>query len=130
MSRPSGGKASRTGLRRRRPVEDQAEAAASLTAPLDLATFFEVSLDMLCIRDSQFKFVKVNKAWEAALGHAIHELEGQPMLAFIHPDDAAASHGQMQRVEVDNEVLGFVNRYRHRDGGYRHLEWRARRRGG
>ena len=128
MSRPPRGSASRAG--RRHVAEDQAKGAAvaaGVAAPLDLATFFEVSLDMLCIRDSQFKFVKVNKAWEAALGHAIHELEGQPMLAFIHPEDAAASQGHMQRIEVDDEVLGYVNRYRHRDGGYRHLEWRARR---
>jgi signal transduction histidine kinase/CheY-like chemotaxis protein len=27
----------------------------------------------------------------------------------------------------EHEVRGFINRYRHRDGHYRHLEWRARR---
>jgi PAS domain S-box-containing protein len=93
----------------------------------DLTTFFEVSLDMLCIRDRAFKFVKVNRAWETALGYAIADLEGSPMLSFIHPDDAAASHGHMQRLEVEEVVFSFTNRYRHRDGGYRHLEWRARR---
>jgi PAS domain S-box-containing protein len=82
---------------------------------------------MLCIRDSAFRFVKVNRAWETALGYSIAELEGAPMLSFIHPDDAAASHGHMLRLEVEEEVFGFTNRYRHRDGGYRHLEWRARR---
>ena len=100
---------------------------ARADVPLDLATFFEVSLDMLCIRDSALRFVKVNQAWTTALGYSIADLEGRPMLDFIHPDDAAASHGHMQRIEVDDEVLGFVNRYRHCDGSYRHLEWRARR---
>jgi signal transduction histidine kinase/ActR/RegA family two-component response regulator len=33
----------------------------------------------------------------------------------------------MERMRVDDEVMGFVNRYRRRDGHYRHLEWRARR---
>ncbi len=93
----------------------------------ELATFFEVSLDMLCIRDKDLKFVKVNQAWETALGYSIGELEGAPMLDFIHPDDAAASHGHMQRLVVEEEVRGFINRYRRRDGTYRHLEWRARR---
>ncbi len=93
----------------------------------DLTTFFEVSLDMLCIRDRAFRFVKVNQAWEVALGYSIADLEGAPMLSFIHPDDASASHGHMQRLEVEDEVFGFTNRYRHRDGHYRHLEWRARR---
>jgi len=93
----------------------------------ELTTFFEVSLDMLCIRDRAFRFVKVNRAWEVALGYSIADLEGAPMLSFIHPEDAAASHGHMQRLEVEEEVFGFTNRYRHRDGTYRHLEWRARR---
>ncbi len=39
----------------------------------DLTTFFEVSLDMLCIRDKDFKFVKVNRAWEKALGYSIED---------------------------------------------------------
>jgi PAS domain S-box-containing protein len=93
----------------------------------DLTTFFEVSLDMLCIRDMDLKFVKVNRAWERVLGYPVAELEGAPMLPLIHPDDIAASHGHMQRLFVEDEVMGFINRYRHRDGDYRHLEWRARR---
>jgi PAS domain S-box-containing protein len=93
----------------------------------NLTTFFEVSLDMLCIRDMDLRFVKVNRAWEKVLGYSIADLEGAPMLPLIHPDDVAASHGHMQRLFVEDEVMGFVNRYRHRDGHYRHLEWQARR---
>jgi|GEM_PF-333413 len=96
-------------------------------AARNLTTFFEVSLDMLCIRDMDLRFVKVNQAWEKALGYSVAELEGAPMLELIHPDDVAVSQGQMQRMFVETEVMGFVNRYRHRDGSYRHLEWRARR---
>ena len=95
-------------------------------ASLDLATFFDVSLDLLCIRDSEYRFVRVNPAWETALGYLIEEMEGRPMLDFIHPDDALPSRERMQDVEVQN-IMGFINRYRHKDGGYRHLEWRARR---
>jgi PAS domain S-box-containing protein len=93
----------------------------------NLTTFFEVSLDMLCIRDNDFKFIKVNQAWQTALGYSIAELEGQPMLSLVHPDDAAETQGHMHRVQGDGEVWGFVNRYRHKNGEYRHLEWRARR---
>ena len=117
------------------PQGRQSDAARATAAPQvgtadisrDLMTFFEVSLDMICIRDRALKFVKVNQAWEAALGYSIAELEGAPMLSFIHPDDAPASYGHMQRLQVEEEVFGFTNRYRHRDGTYRHLEWRARR---
>ncbi len=93
----------------------------------DLATFFEVSLDMLCIRDMDNKLVRVNRAWQEVLGYAIEELEGTPMLALIHPDDIAASRGHMDRMIAEDEVRGFINRYRHRDGHYRFLEWRAKR---
>ena len=93
----------------------------------DLTTFFEVSLDMLCIRDKDLRFVRVNSAWEMVLGYSVAELEGRLMLDFVHPDDAGATSGHMDRMRTEDEVMGFVNRYRRRDGTWRHLEWRARR---
>jgi PAS domain S-box-containing protein len=95
------------------------------SASLDLATFFDVSLDLLCIRDQDYRFLKVNQAWETALGWRVEELIGRPMIDFVHPDDVEASRERMRLVAVQN-VMGFVNRYRHRDGSYRNLEWRAR----
>ncbi len=95
----------------------------------DFETFFTASLDLLVIRDARFKIVKVNQAWEKVLGYRAEELEGQPMLSFIHPDDVAASHSQMQRIETERDVTGIINRYRCRDGSYRYLEWRARQEG-
>jgi PAS domain S-box-containing protein len=111
----------RSEARALRAVEVEKEAARKLT------TFFEVSLDLLCIRDMDFNFVKVNQAWETALGYSAEELEGAPMLALVHPDDVGDTSGHMVRMRSEDEVWGFVNRYRHRNGSYRHLEWRARR---
>ncbi len=91
------------------------------------ATFFEVSLDLLCIRNKDFRLVRVNRAWEDVLGYSVAELEGAFMPDFIHPEDLAASRGHMNRMRTETEVWGFINRYRHRDGHYRSLEWRARR---
>ncbi|MFZ8472056.1 PAS domain-containing protein [Staphylococcus aureus] len=42
----------------------------------ELATFFEVSLDLLCIRDKNLRLVRVNRAWEDVLGYPASELEG------------------------------------------------------
>lgn len=100
-----------------------------MTQRPDFETFFAVSLDLLVIRDAQLRIVKVNQAWERVLGYRMDELEGQPMLSFIHPDDVAASHSQMQRVETEKDVKGIINRYRCRDGSYRYFEWRARQEG-
>ena len=95
----------------------------------DFETFFATSLDLLVIRDAGLKIVKVNQAWEKVLGYRAQELEGQPMLSFIHPDDVASSHAQMQRAQTEKDVKGIINRYRCRDGGYRYLEWRAHQEG-
>jgi PAS domain S-box-containing protein len=95
-------------------------------AARELMTFFEVSLDMLCIRDMERRFVKVNQAWETTLGYSVEELEGRLMLDLVHPEDVGVTDGHMTRIRAEAEVVGFVNRYRHKDGGYRHLEWRAR----
>lgn len=100
-----------------------------MTSTPDFETFFATSLDLLVIRDADLKIVKVNRAWEKVLGHRTEELEGQPMLSFIHPDDVAASHSQMQRVGTEKNVEGVINRYRCRDGSYRYLEWRAHQEG-
>ena len=100
-----------------------------MTPTLDFETFFATSLDLLVIRDAELKIVKVNQAWEKVLGYKAEELEGQPMLSFIHPDDLAASHLQMQRARTEKDVKGIINRYRCRDGGYRYLEWRAHQEG-
>ncbi|MBS0296951.1 MAG: response regulator [Proteobacteria bacterium] len=97
--------------------------------PPDFETFFRVSLDLLVIRDSAFRIVKVNDAWEKTLGYRPDELEGQPMLSFIHPDDVAPSHAQMVTVASERDVKEFLNRYRCRDGSYRWLEWRAHQHG-
>jgi PAS domain S-box-containing protein len=104
-------------------------AASTTSATEDLSTFFDVSIDMLCIRDMQGRFMKVSRSWETVLGYTVEELQGAPLLPLIHPDDVAATRGQMARINVEEEIVGFINRYRHRDGRYRYLEWRARRAG-
>ncbi|MGZ5983522.1 MAG: ATP-binding protein [Caulobacteraceae bacterium] len=93
----------------------------------DLSAFFDVSLDMLCIRDMHGRFVKASPSWERTLGWTVDELIGAPMLTLIHPDDVEPSRAQMARADSEGEVVGFINHYRHKDGTWRHLEWRARR---
>ena len=95
-----------------------------------LGTFFEVSLDLLVVRELDGRVVRASPSWETVLGHRPDEMEGQPLLRLLHPDDKAAT--QMSVVEVENRgpgdpVTGFINRYRHKNGAYRTLEWRARR---
>uniref|UniRef100_B0T8X9 Sensory/regulatory protein RpfC n=1 Tax=Caulobacter sp. (strain K31) TaxID=366602 RepID=B0T8X9_CAUSK len=107
----------------------RAAAEAARETARNLTTFFDVSLDMLVIRDMEGRFVKSSRAWETALGYPLEALEGASLLSLVHPDDVAATQDYMRHAGDCGEVFGFVNRYRHSDGHYRQLEWRARRSG-
>jgi len=115
------------GLYRPEGAPARALRTADPGAARHLESFFDLSLDMLCIRDNEYRFVRANRAWETALGYTPEELEGVPMLSLIHPDDAPVTHGRMGTIHVEEKIVGFINRYRRRDGEYRSLEWRARR---
>ncbi len=90
-----------------------------------LSGFFEVSLDLLCLASVQGRFLRVNAAFETVLGYSRAELEGRDFLDLIHPDDLAATHAALAQLDRGAQVLNFVNRYRCKDGSYRHLEWRS-----
>ncbi|MGH7027771.1 ATP-binding protein [Brevundimonas sp.] len=96
----------------------------------DLATFFDVSLDLLVIRDLAGFIVRVSASWAATLGYRPEDLIGLAILTLVHPDDLPGTRASVVEVEgrrPGDPVLGHVNRYRHRDGHYVTLEWRAQR---
>jgi diguanylate cyclase (GGDEF)-like protein/PAS domain S-box-containing protein len=89
--------------------------------------FFEFSLDMLSVIDSDGIFRRVNAAWEAALGYRDDELIGRSFLEFLHPDDVERTAAEAARHYGEGAAsVNFQNRYRHRDGSYRWLEWMSR----
>ncbi len=97
---------------------------------VDLGTFFEVSLDLLIIRDLDGMVVKASRSWLTTLGHDPAEMVGKSLLRLVHPDDLPGTQGSVIEVETRKPgapILGFRNRYRHRNGDYRILEWRAQR---
>lgn len=109
------------------PVIDVGEQAS---AAEEMLAFFDVSLDLLIIRDITGHIIRVSRSWERVLGYAPEEMLGKRVLSFVHPDDLPDTRQSV--VEVENRragdpVLGHVNRYRHRDGHYLTLEWRAQR---
>ena len=103
---------------------------AELSGAADLATFFDVSLDMLVIRDLDGMVVRASGSWQTHLGWRPQDLEGTRLLRLVHPDDMLATLDSVAEVEnrrPGDPVHGQINRYRHRDGSYRTLEWRAHR---
>jgi PAS domain S-box-containing protein len=87
--------------------------------------FFQLSLDLLAIADFDGHFRQVSPAFEQLLGYSRAELLAVPFLDRVHPDDIAATLGEMYNLVGGEATVQFENRYRCRDGGYRWLAWRA-----
>ena len=92
----------------------------------ELDHYFNSAIDLFCIADTDGNFTKLNPAWEEALGYPVADLMRQPFLEFVHPDDREATLASMGGLEKQQPVLNFVNRFRHKNGDYRWIEWRAR----
>ncbi|MBN1584042.1 MAG: PAS domain S-box protein [Anaerolineae bacterium] len=99
------------------------EALRKKTEELD--QFFTVSLDLLCIADTEGYFRRLNPQWEIILGYSLSELEGQRFLDLVHPDDQASTVAALDDLGAQRAVLNFVNRYRCKDGSYSWIEWRS-----
>lgn len=88
-------------------------------------SFFEITLDPLCIAGQDGRFIRVNGAFQKALGYTAHELTSRPYMDFVHPEDQGITLTQMERLAQGKRVLRFQNRYRARDGSYRTFLWIA-----
>jgi len=91
----------------------------------ELDRFFSTSLDLFCIADTDGYFRRLNPEWEKALGYPLADLEERQFLEFVHPDDLQGTLAAIGDLSNQKEVLNFTNRYRHRDGTYRWIEWRS-----
>ena len=91
----------------------------------ELDLFFDLSPDLCCIATAEGYFLKVNKAWENALGYTSKELISRPYLDFVHPDDFEKTREAMDKLTSGEDLTNFVNRYVCKDGTYRWLEWSA-----
>jgi PAS domain S-box-containing protein len=94
------------------------------TAQEELKRFFSLSLDMLCIATFDGYFKKLNPAWSRILGFSIEELCEKPFVEFVHPEDRERTIQEAQKL-VDGGYLtvSFENRYRCKDGSYKHVLW-------
>ena len=93
------------------------------TAQDDLDRFFTLSLDMLCIANTEGIFLRLNPQWTRVTGYSEAELMAAPYLDFVHPDDRPSTVAAAARLAAGEPVVSFENRYRCRDGTYRWLMW-------
>ncbi len=86
---------------------------------------FNLSLDPLCVAGFDGCFKQVNPAWTRTLGWSASELLTRPWLDYVHPEDREATRQAGASLLAGQPLLGFENRYRHKDGSYRWLAWNS-----
>jgi PAS domain S-box-containing protein len=107
-------------LQKRRRVSAE-ESLLRKTEELD--QFFNVSLDLLCIANTEGFFLRLNPASERILGYTREELMARRFLDFVHHDDLERTREAVSILASQQEVSSFENRYRCKDGTYRWLQW-------
>ncbi len=85
--------------------------------------YFSISMDMLCIADTNGTFKKVNPKFTEILGYSDEELYSKPFVEFIHPDDVEATLLELEQLSKGKETLDFINRYRCKNGEYKWFLW-------
>ena len=105
----------------RRLNETLEEQVAARTAERD--QIWQASSDLLAVADLDGRFVSLNPAWSATLGWSEAELKAAPFLDFVHPEDRERTLAAAADLARGEMRLGFENRYRTRDGGYRWFSW-------
>jgi len=88
-------------------------------------SFFEYSLDLFCIASTDGYFLTLNPKWKEVLGYSLKELQSKPFVDFVHPDDRQLTIDETNKLKSGNVTVSFINRYRHKSGNYKWLEWSA-----
>lgn len=95
------------------------------TTEEEFSLFFNSAADLFSISSLDGYFLRLNKQWEQTLGYSLDELLSKPYVEFVHPDDLNSTVKSDETLYNGKPVLNFVNRYRHKNGTYRWIEWRA-----
>lgn len=89
----------------------------------ELNTFFEMALDLHCIATIDGTVLKLNRAWQTTLGYSTTELLTVNYFDLIHPDDLEGTRTVIEETARYQTSVKSINRFRHRNGEYRLIEW-------
>lgn len=89
----------------------------------DREVFFDLSLDLLCIAGTDGVFKDLSPSWTRTLGWSLDELRSRPFVEFVHPDDRERTLSEAAALAEGVLSIRFENRYRHKDGSWRWLQW-------
>lgn len=82
-----------------------------------------VNLDMLFIIDSYGNFEKTNVKVEQVLGYTEKEIKGFTYYQLVHDEDWGQTLEILNQIKENRIQTSFTNRFRCKDGAYKHVEW-------
>ncbi len=101
----------------------KAMAVTAEIVPEEMQVLFNLSRELLCIRDREGDFLKLNASWQSVLGWNLEELRSHSWHDLIHPDDLHRTVMSEQTSDI-GQVCHIKNRYRQKTGEYCWLSWR------
>lgn len=120
----------RTTAERARADEELRMLAATLETQVSQRTadrnrLWSMTADLMLVAEVDGAIDAVNPAWGRILGWSEADLLGASFLDLIHPDDLSHSREGAAAIGQGRSLARFENRYRHKDGSYRHIIWTA-----
>ena len=99
------------------------ELTATVESEQQRDSFFDISIDLLGIANTDGYFKRINPAFGRVLGWTEAEFLATPFLEFVHPEDQAATRDLVTQLAAGKPTFHFENRYRCKDGTWRWLAW-------
>jgi PAS domain S-box-containing protein len=91
--------------------------------PEERNMFFELSIDMICMLDSDRKFKIANPAFYTTLNYKSKELIGRKITDFVHEDDLQITENALQLLHTKKSKIQFENRFRCKNGSFKWFSW-------
>jgi PAS domain S-box-containing protein len=90
---------------------------------LERDRIWNVSEDLLAVSNFEGFFLSINPAWTRLLGWSETEIKSMNVSELRHPDDAAHSIAGREQLAQGAPTVRMENRFHHKDGSYRWLQW-------
>ena len=117
-----------TWLLQRNKIRKQQKQAAEnqlLESEARYKEIIEGTTDLISVVDSAGNFTFVNQMAKTVFGLSPEECLGKSAFDFIHPEDRDTTTRAFQSwLERKEPGVSFENRQLHKDGSWRHMQWR------
>jgi PAS domain S-box-containing protein len=90
---------------------------------LERDRIWNVSEDLLAVSNFEGYFLSINPAWTRLLGWTDDEIKSMHVSELRHPEDAPASIAGRAQLAHGATTVRMENRFRHKDGSWRWLQW-------